>query len=446
MKFRTALCLVFASSPALAVPSIGSVTGTVGDDEIVTLSGSGFGENALEQEWLGGASGFIDSLADGARFDQQNRPGWSLLTPSTATYPHVSTELAWSRGKSVAFDVRGTTEYKQSLFYDTGSAGYAELYTNALIHLDHDELLPGSYLQWKMMRWTHTETVVDGDGGYMSNRLGSTAVFTTFAPSGQAAFWFESQFAAQNLPGKGAWYRYECWVRPNASYFRVRVTDPTTGAVVADNVRADMPYDTTTPHRFWALQNYFGNATDGGYNQADNGNAVAFWDDIYASKTEARVEICAESTYTACQNREVQPASAWTDGSIEVRLNQGALSTLSHAYLYVTDANGDVNEQGFELTGSSSGGTGGASSGGAGGSGGSTGGATASGGTTSTGGAPSTGGALNAPPGASSDDGGGSCTVAGARGRSTGAFGAIVLGLGLGFFARSARRREPRVA
>jgi hypothetical protein len=348
------LSLLFVSAAATAAPAITGTTGTVAHNGQITINGSGFGSNSLAQEFLGGDR--VDSLANNARIDQQGWANWSMMTPSTNTYPHVTTERGWSGGKSIAFDTRGTTEYKQTLFYDTGSSGFSYLYTNALIYLDHIDLLSGSYLQWKMMRWYKVPDVLDHaqglSGAYMSNRLASSSFFTGFNSSTQFTNWFSG-----NLPGRRAWYRYETWLRMNSSpgtgngTFRVKVTNPTTGAVVADNTYNNVMFNASGDSgnfRYLVIQNYFGNASDGGYNQAGNGQAVSFWDDLYISQSQARVEVCDQATYNACVNKEIQYPTAWGDGRITVRLNRGNKSTVG-AFLYVTDSSGAVNTNGYRL-------------------------------------------------------------------------------------------------
>jgi hypothetical protein len=349
---------------AQAAPSVRGLAGTASNDQTVVISGTGFGSNNLRQEWLGGTTGVIDAQAVGTRFDQLGRTGWSLMQPSTPTYPRVNAERSWSNGKSLVFDTRGTTEYKQTLFYDTGAAGYTNLYTNALIYLDHDTLMSGSYLQWKIMRWYKVADVLDHinnlSGAYMSNPMGSghVGVFTGWnTDQGQYVYWFNTD-GRQNLPGRGAWYRYETWLRMNSSpgtadgRFRVRVTNPNTGAVVTDNTINNMVFNgrgDTGNFRYLVLQNYFGNASDGGYSQADNAHGVAWWDDIYVSQSEARVEVCSQSTYAACTSREIQPASAWSDTSSSVKLNRGNKSDMASTYLYVVDSTGAVNSQGYRV-------------------------------------------------------------------------------------------------
>ena len=130
------LCaLALLGATAMGAPTVTTVYGTAQDDQRVTISGNGFGTAGTPALWLGGRSGAVDSATDGARIDQLGLSAVSLLTPSTSTYPHVSSERGWSNGKAAAFDVRNTTEYKQTLFVDLGSSGYSGLYTNSLIFL-----------------------------------------------------------------------------------------------------------------------------------------------------------------------------------------------------------------------------------------------------------------------------------------------------------------------
>lgn len=353
------IALMLTSAVVSAAPAITATSGTVADNQQITISGTGFGTNSLRQEFLGGTK--VDSLANNARIDQQAWPNWTAMQPSTSTYPHVTDERGWSNGKSIAFDTRGSTEYKQTLFYDTGSSGFTTLYTNAVIYLDHMDLLSGSYLQWKMMRWYKVADVLDRaqglSGAYLANRLASSSFFSTFNSGGQDVYWLSAESGRTNLPGRRGWYRYETWVRMNSSpgtgngVFRVRVTNPSTGQVVADNNVTNVMYNGSGDSgnlRYLVVQNYFGNAADGGFSQAGNGQGVAFWDDLYISQSEARVEVCDQATYSSCVNKEIQLPTAWANDRITVRLNKGNKSQVG-AYLYVVDSTGAVNSQGYRL-------------------------------------------------------------------------------------------------
>jgi hypothetical protein len=72
-------------------------------------------------------------------------------------------------------------------------------------------------------------------------------------------------------------------------------------------------------------------------------------DDIYISRTQARVEICDAPQWSACRKKELQYPTAWADGRITVRLNKGARSSLAGAYLYVVDSTGAANANGRPL-------------------------------------------------------------------------------------------------
>src|SRR5262249_19317545 len=153
---------------------------------------------------------------------------------------------------------------------------------------------------------------------------------STYCDSGggnvQTTHWFD-QDGLTVLPGRGAYYRYETWLRLNSSpgvadgYFRVRVTDPSTGAVVADNVLPDIVFNGTADtgnFRWLVLQNYFGNATNGGYDQPDNANAVAWWDDIYISYGTTddafKYAVVADNEdASSAAYKEIQPVLSWSD-------------------------------------------------------------------------------------------------------------------------------------
>jgi hypothetical protein len=80
------------------------------------------------------------------------------------------------------------------------------------------------------------------------------------------------------------------------------------------------------------------------------GDGIIGWaDDVYVDTSWQRVMVCAQSTWAACANKSIQIPSAWSDTAISVTLNKGLLSGLVGSYLYVIDADGGVNAQGFPL-------------------------------------------------------------------------------------------------
>lgn len=74
-------------------------------------------------------------------------------------------------------------------------------------------------------------------------------------------------------------------------------------------------------------------------------SAKAWFDDVYVSSTQARVEVCNASTYEACTIKHIQyvdPAK-WTDTQIELKLRNMSAFKGSSAYLYVVDKDGNVS-------------------------------------------------------------------------------------------------------
>jgi len=74
---------------------------------------------------------------------------------------------------------------------------------------------------------------------------------------------------------------------------------------------------------------------------------IEFWlDDLYVDSDQARVEIGNAATWVACTHREIQPWTAWADGSVTVTVNHGALPH-GTAYLYAIKPDGTP----FDATG-----------------------------------------------------------------------------------------------
>lgn len=92
------------------------------------------------------------------------------------------------------------------------------------------------------------------------------------------------------------------------------------------------------------------------------GNDLNTWmqyaDDFYISFTQARIEISASSKWdnTVQLHKELQVPLKWSNSTITFTANRGSFQNGEHAYLYVVDANGNVNAQGYPITIGGSGG------------------------------------------------------------------------------------------
>ena len=71
--------------------------------------------------------------------------------------------------------------------------------------------------------------------------------------------------------------------------------------------------------------------------------------DIYVDNTWARVMIGNAPTWGQSSIHDIEIPTAWSDNSITVVLHNNSLPSIGGAYLYVFDANGNVNQNGYPL-------------------------------------------------------------------------------------------------
>jgi hypothetical protein len=75
-------------------------------------------------------------------------------------------------------------------------------------------------------------------------------------------------------------------------------------------------------------------------------------DEIYASSTFARVELSTKATWNEADTaRRVQPSTTWSDDKITFEYNLSNLNAEEPKFLYIIDSLGNVNQNGFSLSG-----------------------------------------------------------------------------------------------
>lgn len=85
-------------------------------------------------------------------------------------------------------------------------------------------------------------------------------------------------------------------------------------------------------------------------NPRDDGVFDLYVDDVYLDDSRARVEVADAPRWLDTRRREIQPATAWAPGRIDVTVHQGAFEACEPVYLYVLDASGaPLSETGFPL-------------------------------------------------------------------------------------------------
>lgn len=347
MIFRFIFLISLFTSTAFGAPSISSISGTVVDDNNLTISGTSFGTHALSIEWLGGASGNIESGTDGAVV---SATGWSIPANDTSPNrrPRYVSDDAHSGSQSI-YTKRENGTYIAYMTYDTGGADkiYFSYWANQT---------KGDCDQWKAWRWSETSNVTDQANNIMSSVYGGSNYNTVMCESSNPS-------TADCYPGNVAdiymdtshiastWYRIESYIETNSSagaedgvwlynlYKSGSLNNATNFTTMEDRATG-----VTGQKRYFHLQNYFGN------NCEEVVLARIYMDDIYVQTgTRARVELCNASTWTNRGHCEIQYPTAWAAGEITSTVNLGSFSS-GTVYAYVVDSNGDVNSSGYALT------------------------------------------------------------------------------------------------
>jgi hypothetical protein len=341
--------LIGFAAVAHGAPSVTGITGSIADNQVITINGLGFGANPLQVEWLGGSNGAIETGASGSVFVSSGRDGW--WEDGDNNQALFDRRHAYSGSQALVFDpaLGRHRDGRFGLIFDTG-ANFRELYSSYVAYFDSGGASDG---QWKMIRWCYTNSVVDDSipNAYMSNWAGTTSdFFQVHAGGGDSKNnWFTSNI----LPQSGGWYRVETYIRPSSSptqsdgVFWARTTRISDGLVQEQRFTDVKNYadSETRRYRYIVFQNYMGN---GSY-QGTPGPTKLWLDDIYVSQSQARVELCTSATWANCRRREIQPAVSWAGNQISVRVNRGGLPSLAGAYLYVVDSTGAANSVGIPV-------------------------------------------------------------------------------------------------
>jgi len=335
-RFLHSFLLVTASSlltrPSLAVPSVTGVSGTVEDGNSVVISGSSFGAKSPAQPYLW------------APFDADSIAPSSLgLVTSWNEVEHMeygATQGVGGTGGAVSSDTSGVWTLSVSsngfAWNDLGQKSY--VFRKLKENFDID----GSF-NWKIWRmwpagfgWPNIYAsgsngivYVEGvdSGGYPLN-LGLL--------TGSPNEWRTEEIVLQSNSALGA---------ADGLFW-----------IYVDGVDAGhLPYTDYMEHTLklndgsgLMTQNFVVHGVQANYTM---GSADKYWaDDVYVDTTWARVMLGDQPTWAASTHREIQIPSAWNNSAVTVTLHQGTFAGGSTAYLYVIDADGAVNANGYRVT------------------------------------------------------------------------------------------------
>lgn len=340
-----------------ALPSVESVQGGFADSAIITIQGTEFGSHNAEVEWLGGRDGNIEQGTNGEVF---SRTGWQTTNDSAGFYGvRYSRDRAHSGFQSLIS--QWPQEQWGSEFGYLYGKPISSIYATWWAYFDHVDT--GG--QWKMWRLRPTWHLSDTSGEIMSS--------VWYTSTGGLSMAYVMLFCDRPYdpcyPGSDAGLRWlevhpvppDRWVR--LELFAVESTSPGVrdGSFIyklVDSVRGTvsiMDFNKTVITRgpevpgrwqYFIFQNYWGNNSGGPGNRER-----VFIDDVYIQiGTRARIEVGNSPSWSACTQREIQPVLQWSPSVIQIKANNGSFNSAETKYLYVIDENGNVNQQGFELS------------------------------------------------------------------------------------------------
>ncbi len=85
--------------------------------------------------------------------------------------------------------------------------------------------------------------------------------------------------------------------------------------------------------------------------QVSNGaqpNSYAYYDSLYVDDTWHRIILCDGAKWITCNNREIQIPTSWSNDEITIEMRLGSLKGNQYVYLYVIDADGKPNSEGYK--------------------------------------------------------------------------------------------------
>ena len=322
------LCAVFFgffSTNGWAAPAINSVSGTIGHNQSVTISGSGFGSKPKPSPILWDTVDNIPSysgLSDGATIPMGGSNPWPSPYGNSSGGNHVKYETSDSqRGVSTAM-------YKASNQVMAYLDGLTWTATNYV------------YVSWW---WKPATSFLSGDHSSKILRMSNSSNETTKTFSWTQMhnyIWNDPNYCGiewENWNGNiNNWNFIEAWFNSADRTYVLRIN----GSVLTSHSWSSC--SASNFNELWKI------GFDGG---GTSPPSLTWWmDDIYVDSSFARIMLGNASTYAASTHFEMQVPTAWSNSSVSVKVNTGAFAANQQAYLYVVDANGNINSQGYPIT------------------------------------------------------------------------------------------------
>lgn len=355
---------ILLSSPvdSQGAPSIKSLSGVIADEELITITGSGFGSHGpnvlLFDDFEKGTNG--NKISTGLGIAQVGK--WSHIQSncddSDARYPVYTSEWRHSGLNSMKSDWATSIRCQEpAILMRLDFPGTTEVFYSFWTMVPVGKNVPGDQKNgrnpigpnWKLS-WLFNAPF----GNDHMNDYVSAVVLQENLGTGYTGWLCSNDHSPARETGgelgdhmtKGEWSRFDIYHRGG----------------VSDGILAGFQIDSShgivqkvNKINVFTLENGYewNTLTIPGYGRGYTQNAVTLYDDVYVATgpgARARVEIGNLPTYTKCLNIAIATVSTWSHDRVTAIIRQGSFTHGQKAFLYVIDASGAVNARGYPIT------------------------------------------------------------------------------------------------
>lgn len=383
IKYIFIIIFIFLTSNIsyiFATPSISLSNGVIANNGKIVIEGNNFGTNnavgSSDLQWLG------ENIENGPKEGVFSATGWTSSNSTesdTAAVPRYVADQAHSGNKSIAIDYAkdmpnysplnrysGYFLYKRpnmgKVYITYWTRGYWDNVANGQwkqVRIQRDQSPvnsssgPGFYLSKSSASGNLIENYPTAIPGQMASSFRTSTGCTDSVPPGYSIHYMNNNTLAGNSAGGtwDKWYRYEIYTEEGTpgntdGTLIYRIHEP------GVSIRTGANYNRCVEMVGAGVTEHFNYLVLGHYAGDKFSTVTGWWDDVFVQiGSQARVEIGDASTWDACTHREIQVPTSWSDTKIDVTLNLGSFDDKSQKelFLYVVDAEGNVNQDGMKL-------------------------------------------------------------------------------------------------
>lgn len=338
IRLILSLAIALYAAPVLAQPSISSTSGTWADGNSITITGAAFGTgDATPLLWdnfeVGTTGAILNATPQIGTWVPDNRPSAVYSTTfarsgSKSSYAANTATSQWSNF-TVALPVADRIYQSFWFRYVTGgTAGQLKLMQVHGPEPAIGDFAPGIMTGSSDITWWFS---------YITTESGTNDV--------------ETRVNYTTIPPQDVWHRYELIAKRSSAG---NVADGEVTIKIDEAIQYQKINVITRENSAnnWSETSFFHGVT----NMA--ANTDIYLDDAYLNDCWCRVILADAATFAGITQSTIQVPTAWATGSISITAQKGGLGGYEGKYLYVVDATGSVNANGFAVSGVGDTGTG----------------------------------------------------------------------------------------